>query len=423
MVEQPVYTGKVVGSSPTPRTSRPFALVVQWIERGSSKALMQVRFLPRAQNMKEGDISFRNKITRFIYKHILKPVFFHNDPERVHDSMTRIGVYLGNHPFFKKLTKFLFDYENPSLEQKVLGVRFKNPIGLSAGFDKNAELTDILPSVGFGFAEVGSITGDVCGGNPKPRLWRLPESKGLVVYYGLKNDGCESISKKLQNKTFSIPIGISVAMTNCKDNIVIKNAVRDFAKAFKIMKSVGDYITVNISCPNTEGGQPFISPHNLDYLLDLIDEIQIEKPVFVKISPDLSHSELDSILDILKLHRVHGIICTNLTKKRDNPNILDNNVPKVGGISGKAVQNLSDNMISYIYKKERNRFVIIGSGGVFTAEDAYKKIKLGASLIQMITGMIFEGPQVISEINQGLVKLLKQNGFKNISEAVGTGVI
>ncbi len=369
--------------------------------------------------MSESFVSYRNKITHRLYKNVLKPVFFHNDPEYVHDRMARLGSMLGRHFLAQKMTGMLFDYQNPILKQEVAGIAFRNPIGLSAGFDKNAELADILPSVGFGFIEVGSITGKPCTGNPKPRLWRLPESKSLVVYYGLKNDGCEAIASRLHGKHFSIPVGVSVAMTNCSENCILKNAIADYAKAFLTMEPFADYITVNISCPNTLGGQPFIQPHKLDYLFDILDGIPTQKPVFIKLSPDMSEPELDSLLAVAKSHRIHGIICTNLTKKRDNPKILDGDVPQKGGLSGKVVEGLSDGLLSYIYRKEGKRFALIGSGGVFTAEDAYRKIRLGASLVQIITGMIFEGPQVISEINQGLVVLLKRDGFKNISEAIG----
>jgi dihydroorotate dehydrogenase len=369
--------------------------------------------------MNNKTIYYRNKVGHGLYTYVLKPVFFLNDPEFVHDRMMGVGKILGKTKVSRKLVSGLFNYRHPMLEQKILGIDFKNPIGLSAGFDKNAELTDILPSVGFGFAEVGSITGNPCTGNPKPRLWRLKRSKSLVVYYGLKNDGCEAIAHRLKGKHFSIPIGMSVAMTNCIDNLNIKKAIFDYAKALRIMEKTGDYSTVNISCPNTHGGQPFIEPHKLDYLLDILDEIPTTKPVFVKLSPDMSPRELDKILDVLKKHRVHGIICTNLTKKRDNPKILDKHVPSHGGLSGKVVQELSDRMLAYIYRREGKRFVLVGCGGVFNAADAYKKIRLGASLIQMITGMIFEGPQVISEINRGLVDLLKRDGFANIHDAIG----
>ena len=372
--------------------------------------------------MYQTNIHYRNKILHGLYVYILKPIFFLSDPERVHDRITKVGVWLGERALGQKLVSKLFSYQNSILEQKILGINFKNPIGLAAGFDKNAQLVDILPSAGFGFAEVGSITGNPCAGNPRPRLWRLLKSKSLLVYYGLKNDGCEAIAKKLSGKHFAIPVGVSVAMTNCSENLEIKKAVADYAKAFRTMEPFGDYLTVNISCPNTSGGQPFITSHNLDYLLDIVDEIPTDKPIFIKLSPDLEESELDKILDIAKSHRVHGIICANLTKKRNNSKINDKDFPSVGGMSGKVVQDLADKMLEHIYKRERKRFVLVGCGGVFTAEDAYKKIRFGASLVQMITGMVFEGPQVTSQINQGLSELLRRDGFKNINEAIGIDV-
>jgi len=371
---------------------------------------------------------YRNKAIHGLYAYVLKPIFFLEDPETVHDRMTRVGAVLGKYAWGKAVTHGLFGYENKILEQDIFGMHFDNPVGLSAGFDKNAELTGILPSVGFGFVEVGSITGERCEGNPKPRLWRLPKSESLVVWYGLKNDGCEAVAKRLAGKHFDIPVGVSVAMTNCAENLNLDNAIKDFAKAFTVMEPVGDYITVNVSCPNAQGGQPFVDPKKLEGLFNVLDKIPTKKPVFIKLSPDLSHSELDSILEAAHRHRIQGIITTNLTKKRDNPKTAGEPVPDVGGMSGKAVRDLADDALAYISKKQHARsngekeLVLIASGGIFTAADAYKKIRLGASLVQMITGMIYEGPQVIGEINRGLVDLLKKDGFVNISQAIGADI-
>lgn len=354
--------------------------------------------------------------------------------------MTGVGAVLGKYSFGRAIARGLFDYQNKKLTQNILGINFKNPIGLSAGFDKNAQLTDILPSVGFGFVEVGSITGEKCEGNPKPRLWRLPKSESLVVWYGLKNNGCEEIAKrlgkKLDGKHFDIPVGVSVAMTNCAENLVLESAIADFAKAFRVMEPIGDYITVNISCPNAQGGQPFIDAKKFDSLFNVLDKIPTKKPVFIKLSPDLSHDELDSILEVAHKHRINGIITTNLTRKRDNPKIAGEIIPDVGGMSGKAVKDLADDTLAYISKKQSDaggagskdndkskKLVLIASGGVFTAADAYKKIRLGASLVQMITGMIYEGPQVVSEINRGLVELLKRDDFADISQAIGADIV
>jgi len=369
--------------------------------------------------MTENFVSVRNQINAGFYKQILKRIFFQLDPETIHDRMVFAGRILGSNAVSRRLTALGFSYSEPRLQQDVLGIKFPNPVGLAAGFDKDAQLVDILPSVGFGFAEVGSITGEPCEGNPKPRLWRLKKSKGLVVYYGLKNEGCQKIAARLKNRKFQIPIGTSIAKTNCPETADARRGIEDYAKAFSEFTKIGQYFTLNISCPNAYGGQPFTDAVSLDQLLERIDQIPTKKPILLKISPDLSKSEVDAILDVVSNHRVHGFVCTNLTKDRGSKKIVERTVPEKGGISGKVVEDLATEIIRYIYKKTKDKYVIIGCGGVFSAEDAYKKIKAGASLIQLITGMVFEGPQLISEINLGLVELLKRDNLSNISQAVG----
>ena len=326
----------------------------------------------------------------------------------------------------RKIAYLSWGYAHPALRQEILGIKFQNPVGLSAVFDKDATLIDIMPSLGFGFTEVGSITGEPSEGNPKPRLWRLKKSKSLVVYYGLKNEGCEAVASKLKGKKFPLPVGISIAKTNSKETVADDSAVADYFKTYREFAGIGDYATINISCPNAFGGQPFTDSGKLEKLLQKIFSIPKTKPIFLKISPDLNPDEIDKILEVANKFPVDGFVCTNLTKNRDkdlNKNILDEDVPPQGGISGKVVAGLSDNLIRYVYKKTRGNSkkpIIIGVGGVSSAIDAYCKIKAGASLIELITGMIFEGPQLISSINMGLVKLLKADGYQNISEAVGT---
>lgn len=368
-------------------------------------------------------ISIRNRLVRFFYKTLLKPVFFYCDPESVHDSIIWIGRILGSNSLTKRLTSTFFHYSNISLEQKILGIKFKNPVGLAAGFDKDARLTNILPSVGFGFTEVGTITGEKCLGNPKPRLWRLKKSKGLVVYYGLKNDGAEIISKRLKDKKFIFPIITSIGKTNNPETAETEAGIKDYIKAFKHFTEIGDFFDINISCPNTFGGQPFSDPVKLHKLLTEIDNVPTKKPIFLKMPPDLTDKQIDNILEVVKKHRVSGFICSNLTKNRKlmASKIYDRDIPEKGGIGGKVVEDLANDLIQKLYQKNKGKYIIIGCGGIFSAEDAYKKIKLGASLVQLITGMVFEGPQLISEINQGLVKLLQEDGYKNISEAIGRG--
>lgn len=369
--------------------------------------------------MKSIVISVKNNLLRFFYKYGLKQILFQIDPEKVHDRVLVYGKKFGKNKFMKKIISFLFSYNNEILEQKIKGIKFSNPVGLAAGFDKDAELIEILPSIGFGFHEIGSITGKPCEGNSKPRLWRLKRSKGLVVYYGLKNDGCEEISNRIKDYDFKIPLGTSIARTNDESTVELNEGIKDYVKSFKKFKDIGDYFAINISCPNTCGGEPFTNPKYLDKLFERIDEIETNKPIFLKLAPNLSEKNLDEIIEVSRKYKIDGFICTNLSKKRDYSKIIDKNVPSKGGISGKLAEESSNETIKYIYSKTKGEFIIIGCGGIFTAEDAYKKIRLGASLIQLITGMIYEGPQIISEINQGLVKLLKKDGYSNISEAVG----
>lgn len=361
-------------------------------------------------------------LIRAFYRAVAKPIFFSQDPEVVHDRMCTLGEVLGRFRVTRRLTTSFLQYRDPSLVQDLAGIHFENPVGLAAGFDKNARLMGILPGVGFGFEEVGSITGEPCEGNPKPRLWRLPKSQGLVVYYGLKNDGCEKIASRLRGSRFRFPVGMSVAKTNAPSTIETQAGIADYAKAFRTLEPIGDYMTVNVSCPNAFGGEPFTSPERLDLLLTALDAIPTTKPVFLKMPADITTEVLDQLVAVADRHRVQGLILTNLTKKRDNPMIRPEEIMgiTVGGISGKPVFERSNALISHLYRSTKGRYVIIGCGGIFSAEDAYEKIRQGASLVQLITGMIFEGPQLIGEINRGLVRLLKRDGFANIREAIGS---
>jgi dihydroorotate dehydrogenase len=353
-----------------------------------------------------------------LYARLLKPVLFQFDPEDVHDRFTNVGRVMGATHGGQLLTRALMHYAHPALHTEVRGIHFANPIGLAAGFDKNAMLTNILPDVGFGFEEVGSITGRPCAGNARPRLWRLPKSQGLTVYYGLKNDGADVLSDRLRNMKFRFPVGISAAKTNDKETSDPEKAIADYSHVLSRFRGIGDYFTINISCPNTFGGEPFTDPQLLDRLLAHVDELA-DKPVFLKLAVDLPAQRLDEIIEVCSRHRIDGFICSNLTKNRANMRIKDAAVPDKGGISGVPVRDLSDEQIRYIYRRTAGKYAIIGVGGVFSAEDAYRKIKLGASLVQLITGMVFRGPQVIGSINRGLVDLLHRDGYRHISEAVG----
>ncbi|MBI2475405.1 quinone-dependent dihydroorotate dehydrogenase [Candidatus Uhrbacteria bacterium] len=357
----------------------------------------------------------------FVYRHIFKPIAFRFDPETVHDSITIAGNWIGKRKWARKIARLLWCYENPSLRQTVCGTDFPNPVGLTAGFDKDGLLVDILPDVGFGFAEIGSVTGEPCEGNSKPRLWRLPKSEALIVYFGLKNDGCEVIRERLFTKKFRIPIGVSVAKTNCQKTCDVQVGIADYVKAMEAFLDIADYITLNISCPNAFGGEPFTKPELLEQLLCATDLLHARQPIFLKMPVDLSFEEIDKLVDVALMHQVQGLILSNLTKRRDSQKINSADVvpSEKGGISGRPVFDKSNDLIEYLYKRVGDRLILIGTGGIFSAEDAYEKILRGASLVQLATGMIFQGPQLIGQINRGLVELLRRDGFNSIKEAVG----
>jgi dihydroorotate dehydrogenase len=353
------------------------------------------------------------RVIAWLYRSVLKPALFQLDPEEVHNRFVNIGAMLGTGSVGQVLTRTFFAYEHPMLHTTVAGIHFNNPVGLAAGFDKNAHMTDIIPDVGFGFMEVGSITGKPCAGNPRPRLWRIPALQSIQVYYGLPSDGADAISEQMRNRSFRIPVGISAARTNDKTTVDTIAGIADYVHVVERFRGIGDYLAINISCPNTFCGETFAEPELLDQLLVAIDPIA-DKPVFVKLAVDLSPEQLDAVLDVCAKHRVDGFVCSNLSK-----NNTESNLPGQGGISGKPVQKGSDEQIAHIYRRTQGKYAIIGVGGIFNTEDAYRKIRRGASLVQLMTGMIYEGPQLIGQINHDLVRMLQRDGFSSVSQAVG----
>lgn len=357
-------------------------------------------------------------VSAALYKNIAKPILFTQNPERVHDATLRAARITGAIPVARWAINKAWAYHDPILEQKIDGIEYKNPIGLAAGWDKDAHALRIMPALGFGFSEVGSITQFAYEGNTGTRLWRLPSKKSIVVYYGLKNDGVDAIAPRIQNTSATIPIGTNIARTNspqCDD----ESGISDYAYSFKKLVAIGDYFTINVSCPNTYGGQPFHDKKRLHALLERLDAIPTKKPIYIKISPDISYKERAAIAEELFEHQVHGVICGNLTKNRSLASLRDIDIPKQGGLSGKVVEELSNELIADMHKLTKGQKTIIGLGGVFNGEDAYTKIKLGASLVQLITGLIYQGPQVVGDINKQLALLVKKDGYSSISEAIG----
>lgn len=365
----------------------------------------------------------RNIFLASFYKWLLKPVLFKIDPEKVHIKSTAFGEWIGGHDNFRKIVSSQFKTENPVLRQKLAGIEFSNPIGLAAGFDYEARLTQITSSIGFGFHSVGTITNSEFGGNPRPQLGRLPNSKSLMVNKGFRNLGAHKTAEKLKKLSFEIPIGISIGRTNSA-KLNQKQSVEDIIQAFNIFEKAqikNSYYELNISCPNLSGNVTFYKENNLDDLLSEVDKLRLEKPVFIKMPISNSDREVQIMLDVIAKHSPVGVIFGNLQRDRSHPSLITSEVNKfkVGNFSGKPTLERSNELIALAYRNYKKRFIIIGCGGIFCAEDAYRKIKLGASLVQLITGMIFEGPQLISSINLELSKLLKKDGYSSISQAVG----
>lgn len=351
-------------------------------------------------------------------------------PDTVHTLTLQMGTFVQRTKLLIPVIRFMWSYHNPErLGQHIMGIHFKNPIGLSAGFDKNIELPELMKTIGFGFMEGGTITNTSYTGNPRPWFHRLPHSKSLVVHSGLANRGVDTIVRKVSafaKRIFSdFPLNISVAQTNAQESQTRQEMVKDCIDTLsKIKKSgIGQIITINISCPNTFNGVVFTNPSALGFLLGKVDALKLDQPVFLKMPSGLTWEEFDALLAVAAKHHVTGVTVCNLTKDRKNVSELDS-LPLVtkGGLSGKLLVEESNELIARTYQKYYKRFRIIGVGGVSSAEDAYTKIRLGACLVEMITGLIFEGPQVVGEINRGLVALLEKDGYKSISEAIGVDV-
>lgn len=358
-----------------------------------------------------------------IYEALVKPLFFLIPPETIHDIMIFFGHLVGRCWCARTLLKSIFYFKNEKLHQNIRGINFHSPVGLSEGFDKDAKLLAVLPSLGFGFTQVGTVTLLPYAGNPKPRLTRLPKSKAILVNYGLKNDGVEIITRRIKSYgKVDIPYSVSIGKTNSCDTVDIDAGIADYFGGLErcMKENVGDFYTINISCPNTFGGEPFTTPVKLDKLFIEFSKLRITKPIFVKMPINLNWHEFSDLLKVLVNHQVTGVIIGNLNKDFSDPHVKDEIAPNAkGGISGKPTTDICNGLISQTYQNYGDKLTIIGVGGIFSGADAYEKIKLGASLVQLITGLIYQGPQLVSQINSDLVNFIHKDGYNNISEAVG----
>ena len=339
-----------------------------------------------------------------MYQLFIKPFLFLFDPEKVH-YFSFTAIRLGSKiPGMSFLIRKLFCLNHPSLEREVFGLRFKNPVGLAAGFDKDAKLYEELSNFGFGFIEIGTLTPKGQDGNPKKRLFRLKNDHAIINRMGFNNEGVDEAVKRLK-KNKNVLIGGNIGKNKTTSN---ENAINDYIYCFDALFDYVDYFVVNVSSPNTPNLRELQDKEPLTKLLTTLkkrnDQRENSKPILLKIAPDLSNDQLLDIIAIIKKVKIDGVIATNTTLSRADLNSSKSILKEPGGLSGKPLNKRSNEVIRFLSEKSNQAFPIIGVGGIHSEEDALRKIEAGASLVQLYTGFVYEGPLLIKKINKALIK-------------------
>lgn len=347
-----------------------------------------------------------------MYKSLIKPILFLKAPEKIHEiTFAWIRKTFGL-PIIGSIIERTYKFEDPALEREVLGIRFKNPVGLAAGFDKDAKVIDDMAKLGFGFIEIGTLTPKGQEGNPKPRLFRLPIDAGLINRMGFNNGGVEKAVKRLKKRKADIVIGGNIGKNKATPN---EDAEKDYLYCHEALHAYVDYFVVNVSSPNTPNLRDLQEKEPLKKLLTAVknanDRKEKPKPILLKIAPDLTNGQLDDIVEIVLETGIAGLIATNTTLNRSNLKTGVHQLETIGagGVSGRPLRERSTEIIRYISEKSEGRFPIIGVGGIFSVEDAIEKLEAGASLIQIYTGMIYEGPGLVKKIKQGLARFYQKS--------------
>lgn len=346
-----------------------------------------------------------------MYKLLLKPIFFLFQPETIHHIVFRSIRVLMAIPGVAAATRAMYTVKDERLKRTVFGLTFDNPVGLAAGFDKDAKLFDELSYYGFGFIEIGTLTPKPQPGNEKPRMFRLPADEALINRMGFNNEGVEAAVQRLRKKKTRVIIGGNIGKNKVTPN---EDAVSDYEKCFEALFDHVDYFVVNVSSPNTPGLRALQDKEPLTALLSRMKQLNAEKPnpkpVLLKIAPDLTNEQLDDIIDIVKTTKIDGVIATNTTIDRSHLVTPKEVVEKIGmgGLSGKPLTKRSTEVIRYLSERSGKAFPIIGVGGIHSAEDAIEKLDAGASLVQIYTGFIYEGPELIKSINKGILRSMRK---------------
>jgi len=362
-----------------------------------------------------------------MYEKILKPLFFLFDPELMHHFFNWLGRLLGSNGFTRWLVRSICrPVRDATLETDLAGIKLIHPLGVGAGFDKEGRIIPILKEVGFSFVEAGTVTGQMSPGNPRPRLWRLPEDNALVVNYGLVSSGADVCRRRFakESEEWPIPVGISVAKSNVPD-LSGEAGMEDLLSAFQKLQLYADYVTVNVSCPNVGDSCLYCEDADLyRELLRRLNELSPFKPVFFKLSPELSEERMLEILrDTEPYSWARGFVLTNLTHSREGLKSHKLNDSMRGGVSGPGLKSKADEVLAFMAKNGGYRFEFIGIGGIDSVDDLYRKIRLGASAVQIVTGLIYHGPLWPSQLMTELSAKLKEDGYVNVKEAIGVDVI
>jgi dihydroorotate dehydrogenase (fumarate)/dihydroorotate dehydrogenase len=358
-----------------------------------------------------------------IYSNLIRPLAFRLDPETAHHLALAAGAHLG---WAARMMRSATCVDDDRLAIDVAGLHFLSPIGLAAGFDKSGSAISALAGLGFGAIEIGSVSVDPSQGNPKPRLWRLPDDNGIVVHYGLPNDGIEAIAERLTHTRLPVPLGINLVVTNRGPGaapLAADQIIGEYATAAKAMAPHADYLMLNLSCPNTVDGRDFFADSgHLAACLAAVGETKPRLPVFLKVSPLGGVEAIERVLAAADGRDFVSGFMFNLPPVKPagmrTPEQVWRKMP--GAVSGPPAAALADFCIRETYRRmDRKRHILIGAGGVSTAQDAYAKIRLGASLVQLLTALIYQGPGVVRTVTLGLAQLLARDGVKHVADVVG----
>lgn len=355
------------------------------------------------------------------YETLIRPAAFRLDAETAHEmgiEALRVGL---SSEFAQRIVARRYQIDAYP-ELKRFGLTFASPIGIAAGFDKNGIVVNQLASLGFGFVEVGTVTLRPQKGNDKPRMFRLPDDSALINRLGFNNDGAGVVAERLRNLKRNCIVGVNIGRNKDVPN---EDAIENYLEAMNLVHDVADYIAVNVSSPNTPGLRDLQSSESLEELLGALQKRNRElgsKPLLVKIAPDLSEIEIESVVDVSERLGVSGIIATNTTVSREGLRTLNAADLGPGGLSGRPLASRSTDVIRTIYRHSEGKLPIIGVGGIFTAKDAFDKIAAGASLLQAYTGFVYAGPRFASDIARGVAKILEERGFASIDDAIGSEV-